>query len=151
MRRYALVLTNKQLEKGLAITVNLDDIFPLLLYNNTANPRPLAHDVMMAVIEKAGAKVESVEIYGAKQSEVHVGGNKFLIETFLTRINISQKGKEIALDSRPSDAVALAFRAKAPIYVVKRLLKETGGDFQSAVRHEQLMKLEEEDLEPFKV
>ena len=73
--------------------------------------RPLPHDLLKNTIESLGGKVSSVTI-------VDVDG-----PTFFAQINItSESGERIHLDARPSDALALAVRTKAPIYAQKDVL-----------------------------
>ena len=48
------------------------------------------------------------------------------METYLGQINLDVKGKKIEIDSRPSDAIALALRLEAPIHVAEHILEENG-------------------------
>jgi uncharacterized protein len=69
-------------------------------------PRPMTHDLLKSVIDKFNAKVSRVVINDVKDG------------TFYSVIEIEKDKKEIAtIDSRPSDAIALAIRASAPIFV----------------------------------
>ncbi len=74
--------------------------------------RPFTHDLMRNLIDKLGGKVERVVV------------DDLLQDTFYARILI-EKGKEtIEIDSRPSDAIALALRSRAPIYVAESVLED---------------------------
>lgn len=74
-------------------------------------PRPLTHDLLKSLIEKLGAKLVRVEITGLK-------GNTYFAHLIIK----SKDGEEIQIDSRPSDAIAVALRLRAPIYTAQNLL-----------------------------
>ena len=75
-------------------------------------PRPLAHDLMRSVLEALGAKVERVEVTRLEEG------------TFYAEVTISSAHGRRALDARPSDAVALAARTGAPIFVADAVMAE---------------------------
>jgi len=75
-------------------------------------PRPLTPDLLLSVLEMLGAKLVRVEITELKEN------------TFYARLVIEHKGIEYEIDARPSDAIALALRAEAPIYVDEKLVEE---------------------------
>ncbi len=75
-------------------------------------PRPLTPDLLLSVLEMLGAKLSRVEITELKEN------------TFYARLVIEHKGIEYEIDARPSDAIALALRAEAPIYVDEKLVEE---------------------------
>ncbi len=77
-------------------------------------PRPLTHDLLSSIIATLGAKVVSIVV------------NDLQNDTFYAKINLSVNGKEIEVDSRPSDAIALAVRTKVPIYAVEEVLEKAG-------------------------
>ena len=68
-------------------------------------PRPMTHDLLRIAIEQLGSRVVSVEICELRD------------ETFFARIKLEQNGREVSLDARPSDAIALAIRCDAAIFV----------------------------------
>lgn len=72
-------------------------------------PRPMTHDLLKNTIEALGATVERVVIHDLRE------------ETFYARIYLNTERGEIDLDARPSDAIALALRADAPIYISEEL------------------------------
>ncbi|PKO23955.1 MAG: hypothetical protein CVU38_01385 [Chloroflexi bacterium HGW-Chloroflexi-1] len=76
--------------------------------------RPLTHDLLQAMIEKLGAEVEQVAITDLRN------------DTFYARITLYVKGRQMDVDSRPSDAIALAVRARVPIYVSEEVLDQAG-------------------------
>jgi len=81
-------------------------------------PRPLTHDLMIQMIELLGAQLEKVVIDRLHQ-------NTFFAKLYLKRKNGAQS-KEILIDARPSDSVALALRADAPIFVEEEVLGQAG-------------------------
>jgi hypothetical protein len=79
-----------------AITIELQDV---------EVARPLTHDLLKATIEQLGAEVERVAITELRN------------DTFYAEIYLSVSGKQMRIDARPSDAIALAVRAEVPVYV----------------------------------
>lgn len=77
-------------------------------------PRPLTHDLLGSVIETLGASVNSIIV------------NDLRNDTFFAKIMLTSNGKEIEVDSRPSDAIALAVRLKVPIYAEENVLEKAG-------------------------
>ena len=76
--------------------------------------RPLTHDLLSSMIEQLGGTVRSVVV------------NDLANDTFFARIHIDQNGQSLEVDSRPSDAIALAVRARVPIYVEESVLDRAG-------------------------
>lgn len=76
--------------------------------------RPLTHDLLRSVIDALGARVNSVIV------------NDLANDTFYARIVLDVDGKSMEIDSRPSDAIALAVRVKAPIYAEDSVLEKAG-------------------------
>jgi len=81
-----------------------------------APDRPFTHDLMKSIINRLGADVDRVTIDDLWQ------------DTFYARITLSQGDTVIDIDSRPSDAIALALRFNAPIYVAEPVLESTQGE-----------------------
>ena len=76
-------------------------------------PRPLTHDLLQSTIEQLGAKVEKIII------------NKLEFNTFFAQLVLRTKeGSLEAVDARPSDSIALALRADAPIFVAPDILDQ---------------------------
>lgn len=76
--------------------------------------RPLTHDLLKSVISAMGGRVS------------HVLVNDLRDDTFFARIIVDMKGKKVEVDSRPSDAIALAVRVKAPIFVDDSVMDRVG-------------------------
>ncbi len=81
-------------------------------------PRPLTHDLVCAIIESLGAEVERVTVTELRDS------------TFYAKITLVRNGAEIEIDSRTSDAIAIALRADATIYADDEVIEESGVQFE---------------------
>ena len=77
-------------------------------------PRPLSHDLMHSILDQLNASVEKVEILEMKDG------------TFFAELVLSGDDGSVSIDARPSDCLALAVRAGAPIYVSQKLLEAEG-------------------------
>lgn len=96
-----------------AIAVKLQDV---------SVPRPLTHDLLGNIIAQLGGRLQSIIV------------NDLMNDTFFAKIILNVDGKTLEVDSRPSDALALAVRAKVPIFAEETVLakaailldKETG-------------------------
>lgn len=77
-------------------------------------PRPLTHDLVLSVIAALGARLARIEI-----SDLRDG-------TFFARIVLAVASGELVLDSRPSDAIAIAVRTKADVYIAESIVEEVG-------------------------
>jgi hypothetical protein len=73
--------------------------------------RPMTHDLLRNILGEVGCAVESIEITELKEN------------TYYASVNISLAGRQVIIDSRPSDAIALALRTKSPIFVAKAVLE----------------------------
>ena len=73
--------------------------------------RPMTHDLLRSAFEKLGAQVEKIVISELRES------------TFYARIHVQRNGDAIEIDARPSDAIALALRSEAPIFVLAPVLE----------------------------
>ena len=88
-----------------AIAVKIEDIIP---------PRPMTHDVMASIAHGFGISLDEVFIY------------KFDEGIFLSELHLSNDERQIVVDSRTSDAIALALRTGAPIYTTREVVEQTG-------------------------
>ncbi len=80
---------------------------------NIQFPRPLTHDLMKNIFDHLGIKIPKIEIVDLKDN------------TYYAVITIDIEGKTIDIDARPSDAVALALRTGAEIFVNEEVLKKS--------------------------
>lgn len=83
-----------------------------LMLNGEQLPRPLTHDLLLMCLKAMGARLGGVEICDMRDG------------LYLAALNLRLADKAIRLDCRPSDAVALALRAQAPIFVRSSLLTQ---------------------------
>jgi len=81
---------------------------------NVELSRPLTHDLLQSVISTLGASVDYIVVSGLKE------------DTFYARLALSVDGVKLDIDSRPSDALALAVRVGAPIYAEESVLEKAG-------------------------
>ncbi len=112
---YALVLGEVDGNRRLPIIIGAFEAQAIALeLEKIQPPRPMTHDLLRDLFESVGAEVLDVVI-----DELREG-------TFFAKIRYIHEGDEDQLDSRPSDAVALAVRVDAPIYVAPDVLEEAG-------------------------
>jgi len=117
-----------------------------LQIENVQTPRPMTHDLLRSVIDSFHGSVERIVIDGLRES------------TFFAKIYLSCEGNPRIIDCRPSDAIALALRTSAPIFVEDEVLKaaqlrESGGpsgDEGESIRR-QLEEMNIEELGKYKM
>ena len=125
-----IILKEKEGEKTLPIWVGLFEAQAIALaLENVKPPRPLTHDLTKSIIEKLEGKVDRVVINDLKNN------------TFYARILMRKNGESIQVDSRPSDAIALALRLKVPIYIDEGVLDKVAVGSKP---------IEEKEIEDFK-
>jgi bifunctional DNase/RNase len=90
----------------------------LMKLQNAATPRPMTHDLVTEILMQLDAQVVRVAVTELRES------------TFYAQVTIQQDGSEIEVDSRPSDAIALAVRAEAPIFVADEVIEESAIEFE---------------------
>ncbi|UCF80601.1 MAG: bifunctional nuclease family protein [Acidobacteriota bacterium] len=76
-------------------------------------PRPMTHDLIKSLLQQTGASITKVAITGLVDS------------TYYALITLDVNGAAVEMDSRPSDAIALALRAGAPIYADEEVLEKS--------------------------
>jgi bifunctional DNase/RNase len=72
--------------------------------------RPMTHDLIKSILDMAGIEVLRIEVSDLKNN------------TYYALIHIKKDGKEMLIDARPSDAIALSLRVKAPIFVAQQVI-----------------------------
>jgi bifunctional DNase/RNase len=80
---------------------------------NVSAPRPMTHDLLESIVRSLGAKVEKVLIHDLRDS------------TFYATVHLRRGADALVIDSRPSDAIALALRMEAPIHVEPSVLEKS--------------------------
>ena len=100
-------------------------------------PRPLTHDLLRSVFQHFDAQVQRVVISDLREN------------TFFALIHVVQAGNEKAIDARPSDAIALALRVEAPIFVKRDVLERAKAvDLATHATDEEKLKEWLEELNP---
>ncbi|HXG35737.1 MAG TPA: bifunctional nuclease family protein [Dehalococcoidia bacterium] len=82
--------------------------------------RPLTHDLLRAVLEELGATINFIVV------------NDLANDTFFAKINMDASGRTLEIDSRPSDAIALAVRVQVPIFAEESVLEKAGVKLDAA-------------------
>lgn len=110
-----VILKSTQQERYLFIWIAHPEAYAIAVeLQGTTSPRPLTHDLLKNVITELGARIVSVVI------------SDLIDEIYYARIILDVEGRHVEIDSRPSDAIALAVRTKAPIYVEESVLDRGG-------------------------
>ncbi len=104
----------------------------LMKLQGAQTPRPMTHDLLNDMLENLEAKCERVSVTELRDN------------TFYASITISVNGAEVEIDSRPSDAIALAVRCQAPIFAAEEVIEESSIEFEHEVEDQ------EEVVEKFK-
>jgi hypothetical protein len=90
----------------------------LMKLQGTSAPRPLTHDLLVNMLGELDVEV------------VHVTVTELRENTFYASITVKQDGSEIEIDSRSSDAIAVAVRAQVPIYAADSVIEESAIEFE---------------------
>ncbi len=104
----------------------------LMKLQGAATPRPMTHDLVTDMLTHLDARVVRIAVTELREN------------TFYALITLTVDGAEIEIDSRPSDAIALAVRAGAPIFAADAVIEESAIEFE----HEDVN--EDEIVEEFK-
>jgi bifunctional DNase/RNase len=99
----------------------------LMKLQNASTPRPMTHDLVTDILGQLDAKVVRITVTELREN------------TFYAQVTVQQDGQEIDIDSRPSDAIALAIRAEAPIFAADDVIEESGIEFEGDEVNEEEM------------
>jgi uncharacterized protein len=91
----------------------------LMKLQGATPPRPMTHDLLTDVVSELQGEVVKVTVTEMREN------------TYYARITLVQNGREVEIDSRPSDAIALAVRCDAQIFATDDVIEESGIDFQT--------------------
>lgn len=91
----------------------------LMKLQGASPPRPMTHDLVTDIISELHGEVVRVTVTELREN------------TYYARITIVQDGREVEVDSRPSDAIALAVRCEAQIFAADEVVDESGIEFQA--------------------
>jgi bifunctional DNase/RNase len=134
-----VILREKQSDRYLCIWIGPAEADAIAVQlQEVAVARPLTHDLLRAVIDQLGAQV------------IHILVNDLANDTFYAKIVLDVNGTSMEVDARPSDAIALAVRAKVPIFADESVLERAGvlldKDGETVERLER-MKVDPEEIE----
>ena len=141
-----VILRDKDGQKVLPIWVGIFEANAIALQiENISTPRPMTHDLLRNVIHDVKASVEKIVVCDLQEN------------TFYALIYLRLNGDTLAIDARPSDAIALALRTRAPIFVEDHVIDHAKtADFsaekaESDRLHRLLESLDPEDLGKYKM
>jgi bifunctional DNase/RNase len=107
-----VILKDKDGERVLPIWVGIFEANAIALQiENIATPRPMTHDLLRNIITDLDGRVDRVVVSDLKEN------------TFYAIVHLTVRGERIAVDARPSDAIALALRTRAPILVEETVIE----------------------------
>ena len=111
-----IVLREQEGSRMLPVVIGISEVNAIKLkLSGVEPPRPLTHDLLLKTIEGLGGKLKEVVIDQLENN------------TFFAKLIISHNGKgEIQIDARPSDSIAVALRADAPIFISEEILDQAG-------------------------
>ena len=90
----------------------------LMKLQGASTPRPLTHDLVTSMLAELEARVTRITVTELREN------------TFYAMITVAVNGSEIEIDSRPSDAIALAVRSDAPIFADDSVIEESAIEFE---------------------
>lgn len=115
---FVVLLNGGKDQRALPIFIGAAEAQAIALHiNKVKAPRPLTHDLLKNVLDYLECRLKRVEICDLREG------------TFFARLILERDGIEMQMDSRPSDAIALALRFTAPIYVAEKVMDEAGRVF----------------------
>ena len=110
-----VILKEKATDRYLPIWIGASEADAIAVkLQSVSVPRPMTHDLMNTIVDALGASINSIIVSDLKN------------DTFYAKIIINIDGEQMEVDSRPSDAIALAVRVEAPIYVEEGVLDKAG-------------------------
>jgi bifunctional DNase/RNase len=136
---YVMALTEIAGARSLAIVIGPAEAHSIVIVmEKMPITRPLTHDLFVSLAENFDIRVEEVFIY------------QMIDGIFYARIIVRGNGKTVEVDSRTSDAVAIAIRFGAPIFCAKEVMDEVGRDMRALTDDDDLdfdIDITEDDLE----
>ena len=111
-----VILKDKEGERVLPIWVGVFEANAIALQiENISTPRPMTHDLIRNILNEIEADVQRIVVYELREN------------TFYAMIYLDREGETMAIDARPSDAIALALRTKSPIFVEDDVVESAKG------------------------
>ena len=141
-----IILRDKDGQRVLPIWVGVFEANAIALQiENVTTPRPMTHDLLKNVIQDLRGRIEKIVVSDLKEN------------TFYALIYLALNGGTVAIDARPSDAIALALRTRAPIFVEDTVIDNaktvdfTTEKADSDRLHKWLESLDPDDLGKYKM
>jgi hypothetical protein len=123
-----VLLKTKDGNKYLPIWIGQPEAAAILMkLQGASTPRPMTHDLVTDILGQLDAQVVRITVTELREN------------TFYAQITVQMDGTEIDVDSRPSDAIALAIRAEAPIYAADSVIEESAIEFEGEEVNEEEM------------
>jgi hypothetical protein len=123
-----VLLKTKDGNKYLPIWIGQPEAAAILMkLQGASTPRPMTHDLVTDILGQLDAQVVRITVTELREN------------TFYAQITVQMDGAEIDVDSRPSDAIALAIRAEAPIYAADSVIEESAIEFEGEEVNEEEM------------
>ena len=114
-----IFLKEKDGERSFPIIIGMFEAFEInRKITDIETPRPMTHDLVRNILSGLGAKLDRVIVDALKDA------------TFYAKLLVNHNGQELLIDSRPSDAIALAVAEKVPIFVEDSVLDEVIGQIE---------------------
>ena len=114
---YIVILRDEENSDMLPIWVGKSEASAIsFALENVAPPRPMTHDLMKSILDNVDAKILSAVVTDLKDN------------TYYAKIHLWYGDSEYSIDSRPSDAIALALRAEAPIFTREEVLQKQNSE-----------------------
>ena len=111
-----VVLENPRDERILPIWIGVFEANAIALtIENVPTPRPMTHDLLKSFLDKLEIAIEKIVVNDVRNN------------TFYALIHCRRAGQEMVVDSRPSDAIALALRMSSPIFVEEEVVRKANG------------------------
>jgi len=108
-----VILKDPEERRALPIWVGIFEANAIALeLEKVSTPRPMTHDLLKNILEGLGITVQQVIVNDLKEN------------TFYATIELNYNGSVVSIDSRPSDAIALALRVNAPIFVTENVVTQ---------------------------
>ena len=133
-----IILRDEEEKRSLPIWVGIFEANAIALeLEKISTPRPMTHDLIKNILETIEARLLKIVVTDLREN------------TFFARIHLTRGGASLSVDSRPSDAIALALRSDAPIYVLRSVLdKAQAADLATQANDEEKLKKWLEEISP---
>jgi len=113
--QHVVILKEKETDRYLPIWIGIYEANAIALKITGITPeRPITHDLLANILQSAEMRLKKIQVTSLTN------------EVFFARLFLAVNGKEVEIDSRPSDAIALAVRVECPIFVAEEVMESAG-------------------------